>query len=261
MKRIFLVLFFIELISSGVSAQNAVDKNGLKTGPWTVLYPDSTIRYTATFKKGKPVGLMSRYNTDGSLAMTMNFIPGSDRCYVKTYSPNGEIEAEGLYVNQQKDSVWNYLGPDGNIRMKEVYVNGSLEGLSESFYPSGNKSREIFFENNVRNGEWIQFFESGDTMMYAIYQDDQLHGPFHAYYPEGKDQIAGTYYFDLKDGDWKYFSEEGELVTLIRYDKGEVLNPEVLEESYEKFIKQTEENLEDFPDPALDNEPAEQPMN
>jgi antitoxin component YwqK of YwqJK toxin-antitoxin module len=77
-----------------------------------------------------------------------------------------------------------------------------------------------------------------------------LHGPYLSYYPGGTTQIKGAYFDDLKDGDWIYYDEDGNLETRISYDRGEVKNPEALEEKYEGFIKRLEENAGNFPDPA-----------
>jgi antitoxin component YwqK of YwqJK toxin-antitoxin module len=88
-------------------------------------------------------------------------------------------------------------------------------------------------------------------MLVASYRDGMLHGTYKTFYPGTKSQISGTYFEDVKDGDWNYYSEEGELVTVIRYDKGQVLNPEELEKIYETFIKQLEETEGTIPDPAL----------
>lgn len=231
-------------------SQNAYDANGQRTGEWTGYYPDTTLRYEATFEAGKPVGIMKRYDQDGILAVELNYYRGTDRCAVKMFSPEGNVIALGVYDSQKKDSVWNYLGNDGTVRMIEKYKKGNLTDTTKSFYPSGKLSRIIAYSNNKKDGIWMQYFENGDTMMIASYTDDQLHGDYVAYYPKGKVQISGKYYYDLKDGDWKYYSEEEELLTVLKYNKGEILNPDVLEQSYEKFIKNIEENIGNFPDPA-----------
>jgi antitoxin component YwqK of YwqJK toxin-antitoxin module len=251
MKRKYLGLLIIVACSISASGQNALNAEGLRTGPWKGIYPDSSLRYEAIFENGKPVGLMKRYNKDGSMAATMNFYPGSDRCHVKMYSKSGKVNAIGVYEAQKKDSTWKYLGSDESVRMIENYKLGVLSGVSESFYPSGNLSRRITYESDKKTGEWHQFFENGDTMLVTYYKEDLLHGKFHSLYPEGKMQISGEYYEDIKDGTWVHFSEEGDSITTLHYDKGKVLNPEVLEKSYESFVKYIEDNLGNFPDPAI----------
>ncbi|MDA3821159.1 MAG: hypothetical protein PF450_00910, partial [Bacteroidales bacterium] len=111
-------LGFLVLVMFGISAsgQNALNEKGLRTGPWKGTYPDSTLRYEATFANGKPVGLMKRYNKDGTIAASMNFYPESDRCQVKMYSSSGKVNAIGVYESQKKDSTWKYLGNNGSLR-------------------------------------------------------------------------------------------------------------------------------------------------
>lgn len=240
------IIFFIALaINLSLAAQNALDENGLKTGPWKVFHENDKIKYEATFDKGKPVGLMKRYGTDGSITASLYFYKNNDRCLVKMYSSAGTVEAEGIYDAKVKDSVWNYYGVDEGLRMTEEYKMGKLDGSTRSFYPSGNLSMTVHYNDGQKNGTWARFFDGGDTMMVSTYINDQLYGGFRTYFPDGKLQADGKYYKDLKDGDWSYFNEDGELVTMIKYDKGEVLNPEELEKNYEKFIKELDDVVKD----------------
>ncbi len=251
MRISYFMLLVLWILPAGAVGQNALDSDGLRTGPWTGYYADSTIRYEAEFSSGKPVGRMKRYDQQGNLTATMDFYPGSDRCFVKMYAKNGKLKARGIYEKQQKDSTWEYLGSNGTVRMIENYSLGELSGITETFYPSGNISRRMHYKSGIRQGPWIQFFENGDTMLVASYQDDQLHGAYNTFYQEARSQISGKYFRDVKDGDWNYYSEEGELVSVIKYDKGKVLNPEELERKYETFIQQLEETEGSIPDPAL----------
>jgi len=233
--------------------QNRYNSEGERTGKWKVYYPeDSVLRYEATFRDGNPVGRMTRYDRKGRLDATMEFYPGTDRCYVTMYSDNGAVSAKGVYDQQSKDSTWQYLGRNGTVRMVEEYDHGKLDGTTRSFYPSGKISRKISYSDGNKDGPWIQFFENGDTMLVTNYTQDMLNGNYHSYYPGGDIQISGSYYHDQKDGDWKYYSEEGEILTVLRFDRGMLLNPEELAKSYESFIEQIEENAGNIPDPALE---------
>ncbi len=252
MKHHLILLIIVLTLPFSMQGQNRVNSDGERTGVWKGYYADSTLRYEATFRNGKPVGLMKRYDDKGRLSATMDFYTEQNRCFVKMYSNNGIIRAKGVYNDQKKDSVWLYLGADGKVRLEEVYSMGRLNGVSRSYYQSGNLSRKIRYSDGVKDGSWIQLFESGDTMLITHYKDGMMHGSYEAFYPDGTLQISGSYHRDFKDGDWKYFSEERDTLTVLRYDRGKLLNPEVLKESYESFIERIEENVGNIPDPALD---------
>ena len=88
--------------------QNLVDKEGRKTGHWKVAYPNGKTLYEADFVEGQPVGEMLRYYENGAVKARMHFEAGGQRSVARLYYQNGKLAAEGLYVNQQKDSVWTY---------------------------------------------------------------------------------------------------------------------------------------------------------
>lgn len=250
MMRCNLILLLLLILPFAVNGQNEFDSNGKRTGPWEGYYSDGTLRYEAEFKSGKPVGLMKRYDEKGILTAVMDFYPGTDRCYVEMYSKRGKVIAKGVYESQKKDSTWVYLRPDSSVSMVENYNIGELSGPTKNYYPSGNLSQKVHYNSGQKEGPWIRFFESGDTMMTATYRDGKLYGEYLSYYSNGEVSISGSYSRDLKDSDWTYYSEEGNVVSVIKYDQGDVLNPEELEKSYERFIQTIEENTGNFPDPA-----------
>ena len=249
MNRYNLILLLILILPFAANGQNEFDSNGKRTGPWEGYYSDGTLRYEAEFESGKPVGLMKRYDEKGILTATMDFYPGTDRCYAEMYSNRGRVIAKGVYESQKKDSTWIYLRSDGSVTMVENYDMDELSGPANNYYPSGNLSQQLHYSSGKKEGPWIRFFESGDTMMTATYLNGRLHGEYRSFYPSGEVSISGSYHRDLKDGDWTYLSEEGEVVSVIQYDQGDVLNPEELEKSYERFIQTIEENSGNFPDP------------
>ena len=249
MIRYNLILLLILILPFAANSQNEFDSNGKRTGPWEGYYPDGTLRFEAEFIAGKPMGLMKRYDEKGILTATMDFYPGTDRCYAEMYSNRGKVIAKGIYDEQKKDSLWIYLRSDGSVSMVENYNMGELSGPTENYYPSGALSQQLHYSSGQKEGPWIRFFESGDTMMTATYRDGMLHGEYFAFYKDGGVSTSGSYFRDLKDNDWIYFSEESEVVSVIKYDQGDVLNPEELEKSYERFIQTIEENTGNFPDP------------
>ncbi len=243
------IIFMLSLIPLSLSGQNRLDDQGNKTGSWKVYYPDSSLRYEAIFDNGIPVGIMKRYNPNGSLSAIMDFHVNPSKCYTKIHGKSGGIIAEGMYINQKKDSIWVYYSSDKSVRLKEYYSEGLLSGTSEDYYHDGNISQKTNYKDGVKNGQWLQFYENGNLMQSANYKNDKLHGIYEAYYPEEQLEISGSYIDDLKDGNWQYYGEDGEKKDLLIYDMGDIQNPEVLQENYEDFLKHVEDNIGNIPDP------------
>jgi len=237
-----------------VSAQNQTDGQGRKTGHWIVNYPDGGIQYEADFIAGKPAGLMKRYDKSGNLAAEMLFEKKGKRCDATLYYPNGKIAAEGIFLDRDKDSVWNYYAEeDGSIRITENWKNGKLDGQVTSYYPGGEISEITEWRDGVKNGPWIQYFENGEKKTTCSYNSGLKDGPYLTFYPDGSTELEGSFTGDLFNGTWKYFNEEGELVLTLKYDNGKILNKDDLIGKDEELLKKIEDNAGNIPDPALGN--------
>ena len=127
--------------SLAVHGQNQLDADGRKTGRWKVEYPNGKTQYEADFVEGRPVGEMLRYYENGALRARIIFDKEGSRSYAYLYYSNRKPAAEGIYVDQQKDSIWTYYSEfDGSVRIREPYEKGLLHGISQSYYPGGEVS-------------------------------------------------------------------------------------------------------------------------
>ena len=62
MHKKHLSILFISFFSLCVIAQNKIDENGKKQGPWKKTYPRSiAVQYEGQFKDDKPVGTFKYY--------------------------------------------------------------------------------------------------------------------------------------------------------------------------------------------------------
>jgi antitoxin component YwqK of YwqJK toxin-antitoxin module len=218
------VMIIILLICSGctmVSGQNRLDREGRKTGPWKMDYPDGGTMYEASFRAGRPVGLMVRYYESGAVQARMVFDSIDNRCYTELFSEKGKKAAEGWHVDRKKDSVWTYYsGFDGTVRIKENYENGVLNGKACSYYPTGGILDEVNWREGSREGSWNQYFEDGTLRLRGAYENDMLNGPYEVYYPGSTLMIKGLYKDDLSQGTWSFYDETGELLHTLEYKNG-----------------------------------------
>ena len=231
MKKMFFMLCSLavaSLLQAQNPAQNQVDDQGRKTGPWKVEHPNGQTLYEATFEDGRPVGEMLRYYDSGALRARMYFFPDGPRSNAILFYQNGKMAAEGYYMDQLKDSVWTYYSEfDGTVRMRETYVSGKLDGPLAKYYPDGTISEEIIWKADSREGYWRQFYEDGSPRLVALYSDDQLNGTYKVYFRNGRLIMQGDYLNNRSTGTWEYYEESGKLLYELEYKDGMPLDQEL----------------------------------
>jgi len=237
MKKIFM-LFVLVALSSPFLAQelantsiNKVDAQGRKQGSWKTFDVNGNLKFEGTFVDGIPVGTFTFYYEDGTVKAVSEMYDQGRRSHTRIYHPNSRLMAEGNYLNEKKDSIWNYYSDfDGVLLSTEQYEDGLLEGKVINYYPKGGVAEEISYHAGQKHGEWKRYFTDGKLKLKAAYVDDRLEGLMLVYYQNGVPEISGMYRHNYKDGIWMYFNDKGEVVKKERYEKG--------------FLKETE-----IPDP------------
>ncbi len=232
------LIILITMISGmlAVNAQNQLDEQGRKTGPWKVEYPNGKTLYEGSFIEGKPVGEMVRYYDTGRIRAKMYFDPQLDRSSAELFYKGGKKAAEGIYTGQEKDSVWTYYSEfDGTLRMRESYASGKLHGKAFRYYPSGEVSEEVNWNMNKRDGPWIQYFEGGGIRLKGNYQDNMLSGSYEVYFTDKVLMMKGSYVNDLSEGTWTYYNENEEEIYTLDYKNGFPVD----QEKYMKIMQDT----------------------
>ncbi|MEZ5071924.1 MAG: hypothetical protein R2751_13430 [Bacteroidales bacterium] len=236
----------------GLQAQNRLDEQGRKTGAWVVEYPNGKTRYTATFREGRPVGEMLRYDEKGALQARMMFGEDGTRNYTHMYYRNKQTAAEGWYVGQEKDSVWTYYSEfDGSVRFREPYIAGKRWGTVVHYFQSGLVSEELDYAEDVRHGTWRQYHTDGSLRLTGHYDRDRLDGPYAVYYPDSTLKVEGQYLGDKAHGQWRYYDEDGTELYTIEFREGNATDQkrylEMMQDSLDRMIPPGEP-LETTPD-------------
>lgn len=221
-----------------LQGQNLVDEEGRKTGHWKVEYPNGKTLYEADFVEGQPVGEMLRYYENGAVRARMFFEASGQRSTTRLYYKNGKLAAEGLYVNQQKDSVWTYFSEfDASVRIREPYQEGKLHGVVRSYYASGEISEELEWKEGVKEGSWKQYFKNGTTRLSATYKNGLLEGVYEVFLSNKTIQIRGMYLENRAHGTWRFYDENGKEVYSLEYHKGAPADREKYEAWMEDSLK------------------------
>lgn len=228
MKRSALVLlpFLVALSVAGQeflhTYKNEVDEQGRKQGLWRGYDVNGNLKYKGTFEDGIPVGEFTYYYPDGKIrAKAMH--KGDDKTvYIRYFFEGGKLMAEGKYIEQKKDSTWNYYSSaNGKISSKEHYNKGVPVGTWVTYYPeTGNIAEEVPYKKGVKHGTWKQYFTDGTLKSEAEYVDGELEGLMTIYHLNGNVEVSGSFKNSLKHGIWIYFDEDGVTTDREEYYEG-----------------------------------------
>ena len=102
------------------------------------------------------------------------------------YYPNGMLESEGQYEDNEPIGEWRHYYEDGKLRCINNYYNGEYNGDYISFHPNGRMKRHEIFENHNsvsgvcfnKKGKMVEFYPLCQPPVYpgkegALYRDVQ----------------------------------------------------------------------------------------
>ena len=139
------------LLAFNLSAQGDLspkDAQGRKHGEWRKLYDTKKIRYTGTLEHGIPVDTF-RYNFPNGQISALNVFRGkTGNCYSFQYGDGKKLAAEGLFKQQQKDSVWTYYNAEGQVIGRETYKNGVKHGPAQTYRLDGRVDKKVMYRND-----------------------------------------------------------------------------------------------------------------
>lgn len=202
------------------AAINQTDTQGRKTGKWVKKHLNGKVKYEGTFENGKPVGEFKRYNEKGKLTSVLLYSLNGSRAAAYLYNITGKPLASGIYVNQQKDSLWKFFDKDGVLFSEEYFKNGLKYGFSKEFYPNGN----IHFERNYKNdsivGIYKEYYPNGQLRSKKTYVNGNPTGVIVIYHNNGVPKIMGRYNAGLKNGTWKFRDRKAKIVKTEEHENG-----------------------------------------
>ncbi|KAA3640180.1 MAG: hypothetical protein DWQ02_02425 [Bacteroidetes bacterium] len=120
--------------------------------------------------------------------------PKKTRQYEKAHSQeanyfdNGEIESEGMIVDEKKEKLWTYYFPSGGIKQEIYYREGKPFEKAKFFYENGNIKTQAEYDGlGMKSGLWITYSREGQIFS------------------------KGNYSHGKKAGQWQYYNEAGGL--------------------------------------------------
>lgn len=255
-KRFFTVAFM--LFSVAVMAQipdgiypNTTDAAGKKQGAWKKLDENGAVIYVGQFKDDKPYGMFTYFDGEGKKMTEMNFFKDGAVAYAKMYHLNGKLQAEGKYVGQKKDSIWNFYNTDGVFLSTETFLNGKKEGKSIVYHPGTKQEASVtIFKNGVEEGPYVEYYLDGQKKMTATYVAGNLEGTATWYFSDGRINIIGAYQHAVKHGKWTYYNADGTVKGTETWTYGKLTSQEQLikPEDLNKTIENPQDPQHDGPE-------------
>jgi antitoxin component YwqK of YwqJK toxin-antitoxin module len=96
---------------------------------------------------------------------------GEDRQLIRetTYYPNGKLQMDGTYKNNQREGQWIYWYDNGSKWSEGSFREGKNDGKRLTYFKNGKVRYEAYYSNNVRVGKWKFFDESGKLLQEIDY--------------------------------------------------------------------------------------------
>ncbi len=246
MRIIAFMLFFtgnVVFVNAQHDTTNQTDARNLKQGYWEKKYPNGELIYRGYFKDDKPVGEMKRFYESGALQAVLIYGETGEYVRARLFYENGNLAAEGLYYNMEKDSIWDYYSYyDESLTLKESYNKGKRDGPVLHYYIDGVLSEKMEWKDDIRHGSWIQYFTDGSVRLEAAYLNGKLEGDFIVYQEGEIPYIKGTYLNNERHGLWTFYNEDGTVDMALHYQNGTCLDEEILDEQQQEFFRMIDEN-------------------
>lgn len=224
MKSLGTILLFC-LSMASVTAQNAVDAQGRRSGAWSAKYPGGQSRYEGTFDAGVPVGRFVYYHENGFLSAQMDYRDRTGLCMSEQFDDKGKLMAQGKYQSDRlRDSVWTIFAFDGTRLELATYSAGDLQGAYTMFYPDGRVMERGDYDKGKKTGVWTRFSDVGVKERIATFAEGMLQGTWSEFDSNGRISVVGSYQNDMREGKWNYL-ERGVLLRSEVYRRGILQDP------------------------------------
>jgi antitoxin component YwqK of YwqJK toxin-antitoxin module len=177
----------------------------------------------------------------------MVFTEGSDESDAQLFDEQGKLVASGKYAGQKKTGEWKYMA-NNQIISTEIYLNGKKNGTSKRYYKTGELLEEANWQDDRLHGNYRSYFQDGKPYLECKYAEGKRNGAFKTSFPNGELELDAFYTDDVRDKDWNYYDQTGKLLYTLKYELGNLLNPEVqdsLEKTKDGIFSTKESNIPD----------------
>jgi len=221
------VCFFAAVAVHSQDTVNQTDSRGRKQGFWCKTDKENHKVYEGQFINDIPYGKFTYFYEDGKIRTVSILSDNGTVARTTSWFHNGKLMAKGMYLNQQRDSLWQFFSEyDGSLVSEERYVNGKKSGPEKIFYPGNGISEIIPWVNGVKDGTWEQFYDDGAPKLMGNFKNGEKDGALKTFFVNGKLLVSGYYTNGHQDSTWIYYDDKGNVTLKEYYDDGILLKSE-----------------------------------
>jgi len=223
---LFVLLLHCTDLAFGQDTINAIDSRGNKVGFWRKFDSSGNKTYEGHFKNGIPIGEFRYFYRSGKVKALSIYYDNGKRARSISYFPGGMKMAAGNYLNEKKDSIWQFFSQiDGILLSEEEYKAGLKTGLSKTYFLQGGIAGISTWKDGIRDGLWEEYYSDGKVKLRGTFRNNEKEGPIEAFYSSGKLLLTGQYANGHQDGTWIYYEENGTISKQETYEDGMLVIP------------------------------------
>lgn len=203
-----------------VIGEGILTEKGEKDSFWKEYYDNGRIKAEGNYEKDKRVGEWKFYHGNGKLEQIGSY--NEDGKYTgewKWFNQNGSLLRKESFRDGLADGLMTEYDVDGNVIAEGKYIEGQEDGFWIIDY--GDIKMEGDYFDGMRNGLWKHYFNNGKLSFEGRYVDDNPNGRHVYYWQNGNIKDEGNYVMGRKEGEWKKYSYDGTLIMIISYENGQ----------------------------------------
>ena len=167
---------------------------------------------------GRRQGMWKEYYDDGNLKAEGSYVDDKKDGFWKFYYKNGNLEEKGKYILGNPDSIWMWYYSDGKLLRKENFYGGLPDGLLTEFDKEGNIITQGDYIEGRKEGKWVYYV--GDSRDEIDYSDGYMNGWYRSYYPDGEIRYEGKYVDDNPNGEHTWYWDNRKIKQQGKYVMG-----------------------------------------
>lgn len=145
-------------------------KEGLRDGPFKVVYKNGKTEIEGNFSKGKKHGLARGYDENGIIKYELFFKNDKIDNYLKKFNASGKLISEIQYKNGVEHGEVKSYNDSGVLVFKGRHNNGFLEGICKNYYDSGELESEIEYLEGKKDGKALSYYKNGNLEGSGFYR-------------------------------------------------------------------------------------------
>ena len=115
-------------------------------------------------EQGKIKSLLWKTKKGGKVA-ELNYKNGNLDGKAMIWHSNGQLRAEGFFIDGFAEGTWKTYFPDGNTASIRNYQMGALEGTFKEYYSNTQLAVAVNFQNAYLFGEFQKWNQEGNSIM------------------------------------------------------------------------------------------------